>query len=438
MPTLTVESQELRKKVNFVRTALGNSKTDLAIILMRCEVKGNKATLFAASKELFAKASFRVGRNEGDEDGSFTLLGSKLVDLTSRTEAEKITLTWDKENLEAVAGYLTVNFELYDDVTIRTTENAVTPMLETKGSAVPKDALEEALVCARSCTTATAVRPDVTHAELRNGRMLSSDGRKIMIYTHDAFTTDQNLKVPASILSSVVTAVKNADIPALELAEAEAYYLIKGNGTEYALGVRKTERSFPQVEDQITAAAAPTDEVAIDKNVLESMLRGVCMGLPSDEVKITFIVAGTGREATLECSALNQLGRRSWERSSVGRKGTDQVQLPISYKHMLDTLSVFKGDSVVDLFVMNNQQLLMVKDKTEAREVLTIIPFRTDKQIEQEKAEAAVLAEQRKKETAADEAEAAAAPELVDAAIGDIDDGDPLADNAGGDLDLED
>lgn len=423
MKTLTVESSELRKKVNFVRTALGNSKTDMAIILMRLTVKGNKATLFASNKEMFARASLKV-KHEGEEESSFAVVGTKLAELTARTEAEIITLSWDEENLETQAGFLNVNFEIYDEATIRTTELAVTPETEAKGFAVPKDAIEEALVCARSCTTTNALRPDVAHAELRTGRMLSSDGRKIMIFSHDAFPEQAVLKVPASILSSVVTAVKNTDLQSIEIAESGSYYVLKGNKSEYALGVRKTERSFPAVEGQIAAGAAPSDEVAIDQKVLESMLRGVAMGLPSDEVKVTLEVLGTGKEAYLEVSALNSVGRRSHERASVGRKVEDKLSLPISYKHMLDTLSVFKGDSVVDLLVMDTTKMLMVKDKTEAREVMTIIPYRTDKQIEAEKAEAEALAEARKK-AAGEAEEEAAAEDLAADAIGDLDEEAP-------------
>jgi len=423
MTSLTVELSELRKKVNFVRHALGASKTDLSVLLIRLNVVGNKATLFAASKELFAFSTMKVARAEGEKDGSFAVAGAKLEQLTARTEAEKVNLTWDNEGLEAQAGFLTVNFELYDEAQLRTTENQLQPIFGDPGISVSRDAIEEALVCAKSCTTSNAVRPDVSHAELRNGRMLSSDGRKILVYTHDAFNDKLTLKVPSSILSNAISSIKNVDTPNLELNEGEAYYVLKANRGEYVLGIRKTERTFPQVEDQVANAKAPTDMVAIDKAVLEAMLRGVAMGLPSDEVKVTLQIAGSGREAYLECSAYNQLGRRSFERASIGRNKDkkEELNLPISFKHMLDTLSVFKGDSIVDLLVMDKMQMLMVKDKTEAREVMTIIPFRTDQQIEREKKEAEQIAEARKK-TAAEEAEENSGTEMAADAIGDLDD----------------
>lgn len=415
MPTFTVETAELKKKVNFLRNALGASKTDLAVQLFRVSVEGNKATMFAAGKELFGQCTMKVFRDEAAENGQFAVMGEKLVRLAAESSAEKVALSWDQENLQVVSGFLTVNFELYDDVSIRTTQQAVQPCLAVQGIAVTRDTLEEALVCARSCTTATALRPDVTHAELRGGRMLSSDGRKIMIYATELFDDKLQLKVPAAVLGNVVTAVKNIELEKVEMtAEPESYYVIKGNLGEYALGVRKTERVFPQVEQQITEAAAPDDEVSIDQNILEGMLRGVAMGLPNDEVKVTLTVSGEDRGAALEVSAHNSLGRKSFEKSSVGRKGKDPVSFPVSYKHLTDTLSVFKGDSVVDLLLLMSKSMVMVKDSTETREVMTIIPFRTDKQIELEKKEREQLEEERKKQSASEEAETQESEGMVD------------------------
>jgi len=147
----------------------------------------------------------------------------------------------------------------------------------------------------------------------------------------------------------------------------------------------------------------------------------VSLGLPSDEVKVTIEVGGKKQEQYMEVSARNSLGRRSHERASCGRKAAELLSFPLSFKHLLDTLGVFKGDSVVDMMVMEQKSLLMVRDTTEAREVLTVIPFRTDRQIEDEKAEVEdkkKVADEAKK--VADEAKKVAdeeAGELVGAAV---------------------
>lgn len=386
----TADLAELKKKVNFVRNGLGASKTDLQTQLIRMDVTGHKLTMFAANKEMLCRCESKIVREEGATDGTFSVLGSKLTALTATAEAERIAFEADQENLKATAGFLTVNLTLYDGAALKQVEQGSSEHLRAEGRAIDRAALEEALTCGKACTTTNSIRPDVNHVELRKGRMLASDGRKIMIYSNDTFDEAIALKVPATTLNDTITATKNVEAEKMTLHEGASYYFAKANLNEYSFGVRKTERSFPDVESMIARAAAPDDEVAVDKHVLTGALQGVALGLESEEVKVTIDVDGQGNDAFLEVSALNNLGRRSFERSSCGRTGTGPRSFPVSYKHMLDTLSVFKGDSVVDIGIMAKLSLLTIRDTNNVRQVLTLIPFRTEAAISAEKQEAAV------------------------------------------------
>lgn len=399
MVEFVLDMADLRQKVNFTRNGLGAARTDLATQLVRMDVNAAKVVLFAANREMTCRAEMRCTALDEKElgAGAFSVMGNKLEKLIGQ-ETEKVSFSVDAENAEVKAGFLTVNFETFDGASLKTIEQANAAALTTEGLTVPRAVLEEALQCARSCTTNNAIRPEVTHVELRGGRMLSSDGRKIMIYTHDAFPADMALKVPASALNDVLSAVKNIDAEQVQVFETPSLYVVKGNRNEFVLSIRKVERSFPAVEGQITNVKAPDDEVSVDKHVLEQMLRGVALGLPSEEVKVQMSVNGTGREAYLEVAATNSLGRRSHERASCGRKAKEgSFAWPVSFKHLLDTLSVFKGDSVVDMSVLVSTNLLMVRDTTETRQVLTVIPFRTDKAVEDERREADEAENARKK-----------------------------------------
>lgn len=417
--TFNVEMSELRRKINFVRNGLGSSRTDLPVMLMRFDVAGNKVTLFAASKEMFCRCEMKIAREEDAADGAFTVLGGKMEKLISQVEVEQVSFKADAENLETQAGFLTVNFELFDGASLNTVEQGVQDHLKEEGLVVDRLAFEEGLACAKTCTVQNSIRPDVTHVELREGRMLSSDGRKIMIYSHDGFPKEVSLKCPATNINSLLTAVKNIDSESTQIIEGPSYFYVKANLNEYSLGVRKVERSFPAVEGQIVTQEPATDEVSIDKNVLEAMLRGVSLGLPTDEVKVTLEAGGKDQEAYLEASAVNSLGRRSHERASCGRQSEAKLQFPVSFKHLLDTLSVFKGDSVVDMMAYDKLNLLMVRDTTDLREVVTVIPFRTDAQIDKERREAEQLAEARKKAAEeADETEQEEGHEVAADAVG--------------------
>ena len=409
---LTVEMSDLKKHVNYVRNGLGASKTDLPTMLIRWRVKGNTAVMFAAGKEMWCRTKFPVQRPEGeDEEGSFAVLGSRMTNLINQIETEQITMEIDPENVQIQAGYLTVNFETFDDAALKSIEQGIMEHAKMEGLVIERGAFEEALSCARACTTTNSIRPNVTHVEIRGGRMLSSDGRKIMIYSNDGFPEALHLKVPSTTLADLLAAVKNIDATHVEMAEGDSYYYLKAEKNRYSAGIRMTERDFPAVEEQIQSQAKPTDSVTIDKHVLEGMLRGVALGLPTDEVRVTINLEGTGEEASLEVSATNGAGRRSHEKAACGRTAKKTAQFPISFKHLLDTVGVFKGDSVIDMDVLQTKNLLMVRDANPNREVLTIIPFRTDKAIEEEKKEAAAAEEARKKTDAieTEEGEEAAA-----------------------------
>lgn len=380
----TIEMGELKSKINFVRNGLGTSKTDLSVQMMRFDVKPTKVSVFTMSNEAYCLCTMKRLPGEDDSEGSFTVHGNKIEKLISQVEAETVSFKADSENLECKAGHLTVNFELYDGTGLRTMEQSMQEQRARDGGSIDRAALEEALSCGKSCTTADSIRPDVTHVELREGRVLSSDGRKILIYTHDAFDQALKLKVPSSVITPVLSAVKNIQSELVSIVDGDNYYIINAGLDEYSLGIRKVERDFPAVEGQITQKQEPNDEVGVDKHVLEAILRGVALGLPSDEVKVDVEVGGTGVDAYIEVSSTNSLGRRSFERASCGRKAEETLSFPVSFKHLLDTIGVFKGDSVIDMMLMNDLNMLMVRDTTDAREVMTIIPHRTQAQVQKE------------------------------------------------------
>jgi hypothetical protein len=397
-----VDMAELRSKVNFVRNGLGNTRTDLPTMLVRCNLNGNKLTLFAANKSMFCRTELKTSRPDDSEDGgTFALLGHKLTDLINTAQSEQVAFKVDGDSATITAGFLNVVLTLYDPAGLKQTETATEDHLTQEGILIDRGHLEEALTCAKACTTTNSIRPDVTHVELRNGRMLASDSRKIMIYSHDGFDEKAKLKVPAEILNPVLSATKNITAPKVQIIEGPSYFYVKANLNEHSFGLRKTERDFPPVEGQIQRSEKPTDELSIDKQVLIGILEGVALGLDNDEVKVLFEAAGELKEAYLEVSARNSLGKRSFERTFIGRAGTGTTTFPISFKHLLDTLAVFKGDGIVDIQVMAPMNFAIVRDATEVREVTTVIPFRTDAQVEKENQEKAALEAARKKEAAA-------------------------------------
>lgn len=418
--SFSVPFDDLKQRVNFVRNGLGSSKTDLPVMLVRMNLIGSKLTMFASNKEIFCRTSIKVESSEDGSDGSFSVLGQKLVNLLSTAEAETAHFKIDDENMEVSVGFLTVNLTLYDGAPLKQVENGVDEHLSLEGLPIDRSSFEEALICGKSCTSASSIRPDVTHVELRNGILLSSDGRKIMMYENPGFDKSLTFKCPASTISGVITGVKNISAESIQIAENDGYFFLKAGMNDFSMGIRKVERVFPAIEGTVNVEGKVQDEISVDKNVLEAALRGVALGLEADDVKVTVEAEGTGTDAVMEVSCKNSLGRKSFERLSIGRTGESPSSFPVSYKHLLDTTSIFKGDSVVDLYVAKELNLLKVVDQTDVRTVTTIIPFRTDAQIEAEKKEAAEK-EAAKKEAEKDSASEVQLEEAVEAQSEDVD-----------------
>lgn len=412
----TADVGDLKKKVAYVRNGLSSNRADSQAQMIRLDVQGTKLVMFAAGKEMFARCELQVKRPENPVNGSFTMMGGRLEKVMAQAVSELIHFKADDAGVEIKTGNLTVNFELFDGAGLKTIEHGVAEHLTNDGLAVSKTILEEALICCKSCIASNSIKQEQNHVELRKGKMFSSDSRRFMIYDYKGFPQEMSLKVPASTLDKVVGGVKAIDAEKIAIIEADTYYFLKANRNEFTMGIRKTEREFPDMETLIRNQPVETDKVEMDKKALEVALRGVALALAEDDERVTIDLNGTGGDGYLEVSALNRNGRRSSERSSAGRKATVPVGFPISYKHLLDTLAVFKGDQAcVDMLIIKERNFLMIIDKSVAleREVLTIIPFRTEAAIEAERKEAEAIAEARKK---ADAQEAEAGVDLLAAA----------------------
>lgn len=397
MQEFSIETSYFKDHLNFVKSGLGLSKTDLPVTVIRFTLTGDNVVMFTSNKEMFARTEFPIRRLPDSEDGSWAVLGFRLVDLMNQLESETVTVKVDAQNMEISAGFLTVNFETYDASALKVIEQGVEEHLKMTGTSIDRLVLEEAFSCGRSCTTAVSIRPDVTHVEIRDGKLLSSDGRKILMYSNEKIPEKVKIKIPSTVIANVVSCMKHAK-PAdhFEVIEGKSYYYLKGRGNMFSLGVRVVERDFPAVESQLKSMGKYTDEVKVDQHVLTGMIQGVSLGIPSGEVKVDVSVQGKGKDSFLEISGLNSVNRKSFERASCGRNLEKEITFPISFKHLLDTLTVFKGDSVVDIGIMLDKNMMVIKDSTQGRECMSVIPFRTQKQIEEEEKEKEAMVEARK------------------------------------------
>jgi hypothetical protein len=233
----------------------------------------------------------------------------------------------------------------------------------------------------------------VNHNEFRDRRFLASDGSKVMIYEPTDAPKDVTLRIANTILNHVLGAVKSMDAESVSLAESVAYYYIYCDG-KYCLGLPTTEKPFPHCEKTVfdMRDGGSDDDIVIDLALLKNMVQEVAIGLDADQVSVDFIVTGavTESEKTAEVTirSENHLHRESVNHGRCGRRGTEEIRFPISFLHLLKTLSVFVGDQNVDIAILESKhKTVLIKDETTSRIVYTTIPIRTPRMKEAERDE---------------------------------------------------
>lgn len=418
----SVDLEELKKKIGFIKHGLGaSSSSDMQIKLIKFDIQGKKAILFAANKEVFTRAEMKIYRPDDDDaNGSFAVLGQKMEQLCGHAQSEQIHFEAEEEELRIKTGFLNLNFQTFGADLLRQIEHGVSEHTAKEGLVADRTGLEEGLIYAKTCTSTTTLKPENGHVEVRGGRMMASDDRKIMVYTHAGFPEEMLLKVPTSALDRFAGAVRAIDADQVQIIEGSSYFFVKANRAEYALGVRKVERAFSDIEALLSVCNAPVDRFSLDSKALAKVVNGVALALEREDVQVIMEVAGETPEAYMEISGYNKIGKRSYERTVLGaRVTTESLSFPVSFKHLLETAAGFKGDSVIDMEAVRpgGYDMILVRDSTAAREVVTLIPVRTKKFLEQEQKEAEQRAAAKKAETEASIQEAAEAADLTEGAV---------------------
>jgi DNA polymerase III sliding clamp (beta) subunit (PCNA family) len=400
----TLALDELRQATNFVRHGLGGvAEEHLGARLFLFDLRGQGTskqpspllTIFASNGELLARASVPVQRGPTcTEDGSFAVLAKTFLELiSSGIGSEWVTFSVDDQNVKIRArgfrGGLRVNFATYavdfDARAIALRDAAAPPPagVSTAGTSWRKGVLVAALTHAKTWgAVCDASRLDVNHTEYRNGRFISSDGKRILIYSPIGATKqDVGLKVPNTLLHRVIGALQ--DIPGDEVTVAEPsaigrYYYISA-GDRFMLRFRDIGKSFPDVEENYLSypKSDADDVVRVERKYFENMVKAVSLGVDPDKEKsgsVFLYVAGTGAKASLTVVSENELDRVSFERVICGRKALDAISLKVKFKHLLDTLAVCK-DQTIDIFIVRKKGVLLVRDSLPEREVLAVISF---------------------------------------------------------------
>lgn len=206
---VSVDMQILKRAVSEIKPAMGQAKNDLTVLLTFFEVKDNRVHLFVTDKEMFACTHFEALTSEGE--GNFSMLSAKLLKLVSEVDIETLSFDVDVENICVEAGYLTVNFDNFDSKMMNLRDQLLSDCT-TQSEDVERLAFLNALMCNKTCIPQNDLRPDMGHVEIRGGRILSSDGSKVMVTECESLFSDTfSLKIPSTSVVGVVEVLKAAD-----------------------------------------------------------------------------------------------------------------------------------------------------------------------------------------------------------------------------------
>jgi hypothetical protein len=377
----TAEMSALSNGVRFARTALASpGSRDFSSKLFRFEVAEESLSILAANTKIACLAKLPLLKRDAriQEPIVFGANGHKFAGLLDNVSSEIAVLTVDDQNVKVEVGSATVNFARCNPVNLARVHAELVREASGQGPLVSTSALADALYVTKSCSATFPVQPDRCHSELRNGQFVATDGSRVIVITCSHGFGSAALKVGHAEHTAVLNALAHVlgrDIRVIAGA-SQTYFSTPPN--DFVIGFRTIERSFPPLEKQILALNA-RDEFSIDKDALLGSCRIVPFGLPDGEVRIDLALetlgpGKSGLEAILHVEGTNEIGRISREDSPCGRKAREPITLAVSFEHMLATLAVFVGDSVVDLKVTDVG--LVILDRSPSREVVTVIPYR--------------------------------------------------------------
>jgi hypothetical protein len=384
----SVDSDVFKSHIDFVKSGLGVSDTNIANLLVLMRLEGTTLHFFTSNNDMFCITSTEVslkGSCEGVKN--FSILGSKLTSLVQVTDTESITFTVE----EGVVG---IKVGLFQISLIQLDSKVISSLLDmyiryedcSDYFEVDSSILRESVLCASSCTTVKSVRSELMHVQLRRGKVISTDGRRVMIYdAPNAFPKDKGFKIPSSCITQSVICMKHIPSSIIKVSEESSHFVFSGNNVGFIFGVRKVDSDIPDIENQVcNVEVSPEDEISIDAASLDNAVKSTSIGIDTDSEVIRFEVHGEDRKAYIEISALNSLQKRSYKKASVSRGGSKSISFPISYKHLLETLKTSTKGGIIDIEVRTPGNYLVVKDETDVRIVYTLIPFRTSNELQEE------------------------------------------------------
>lgn len=370
----TAEAGPLRDLVDFVKSGLGTGK-DLARQVVRFDLEGTQLGLVAADGDIYAWGGTVVDAPAG-QAGSFAVMGRRLIGLVTQLSPDRFEFEVDDENVRVSAGTAVVNFERYAPDLL---EHTAAAQNEIRGIAprppadeIPRSVLAEALSIAATAAARSTGKIELSHVELRERRLLASDGRRICVVESGHFPEDGVLKIPVSAIDRTAAALKALDkgAGATPYEGAGFYYLA---ATNRVLAFRKTANEFPQVEKQL-AADYGVDALVVNRDALQAAMRDVELGLASDRAEIGFKTEGAGGALT----AQNSLGRESRIPFEIaGREGDNggPIEFPISLDHLRSAVGSMSAEAV-RLEAIPAHKMVRLTDSGDARTVIAMLPFR--------------------------------------------------------------
>lgn len=371
------ETEQLAEAIAFAKAGLGGDKSQLADQLFRFDVRDGQVQVTASDGNVVTSALFLATVTE---PGVFAVIGKKVAALVQQARtAIAYQVDVDLEDARFVVTrqdntVAELHFERLDpdllQFAISAVEKAQQIPVGPAETELPREVLIEALETAASSTTRNSGNVLLDHVELRNGAVFASDGRRVSSIKSGNFHSSAKFKIPVPILGRVLNAVKSLPKKAGLFSRASENHFILSTNTR-VLAIRRVQLDFPQVEALFTLTNVQR-AVVRRIEVLEA-LKDVALGLPLGKTEIQVVLD----EAELEVSAENSVGRRSKRSILLEEKFPGEpVAFSIAIEHLTSSLGVMKGDKV-QLGVDVAQERSVLVDATAAREVLTVMPWRT-------------------------------------------------------------
>lgn len=230
---------------------------------------------------------------------------------------------------------------------------------DTEFVSVDRVKLHHALAVTKYAASRDPNRASLNMVEIRNGRLIATDGSRFQHSLLDVLPEDMTLHVPIAAVDDLLRLLKICDLDDIQLGQS-ANHLIFRLGSDMFI-VNKLLAQFPDMEQQLLKPALENKhELRADKNDLLHAIKRVRINADTESSAIALIITKTD----ITVQAKDKYGNTAAETVPASFTGAARTVV-VNHGFLFDMFKGYAGDTAVFRLgddTKNRKSMLLLED----------------------------------------------------------------------------